>query len=408
MALEVEGRMELCPRLQEAVMARHVQELEKRWRREAERTRRIPDSPMNEGEKIYSQNNEDGILAALFARIDTSNRFFVEIGASDGTENCTRNLFDNGWRGVWIEADPVLAERALRLSLPGVTVIKAGASPSNIEDLLRRAAVPSKPDLVVIDIDGNDYWVLCALLQTFLPRMLLVEYNATFLPGQAWVQRYTFNRAWDKTFRHGASLEALTRIVRPAGYRLVGCDSNGVNAFFVHKRAASPELDPSESVAWHYTAPWFSPLPFGHPRSRDAVRPMVALPVDELARIELARPQRAGTPGSVPPGSPVFISVAVCNRSTVPLTSGPPAPVKLCVRWFNSEGRLMGPQRGRTCLPYRLNPGRDLRVTLGAQAPRAPDHYRLGVALVQEGVAWLSDLRGEGGLVSIPVEVMAG
>jgi hypothetical protein len=34
--------------------------------------------------QVYSQNNEDGIIAEIFRRIGTENRTFVEFGVGDG------------------------------------------------------------------------------------------------------------------------------------------------------------------------------------------------------------------------------------------------------------------------------------------------------------------------------------
>ena len=36
----------------------------------------------------FSQNGEDGVIEEIFRRIGIVNAQFVEIGASDGTENC--------------------------------------------------------------------------------------------------------------------------------------------------------------------------------------------------------------------------------------------------------------------------------------------------------------------------------
>src|SRR5439155_21407424 len=141
-------------------------------------------------------------------RIGAAEKFFVEIGASDGTENCTRNLAEQGWRGVWVEADPVAAGQARAVAPQGVTVVASGVTRNNVTGILRDAGVPPAPDLVVVDIDGNDWWVLRSLLQSFTPRVLVAEYNATFRPGHWWVMRYRENRSWDHTFRHGASLDA--------------------------------------------------------------------------------------------------------------------------------------------------------------------------------------------------------
>src|SRR5271165_3769335 len=56
--------------------------------------------------QVYSQNGEDGIIAEIFRRIGTNDRFFVEVGIGDGLQNNSRFLLETGWRGVWIDSDP--------------------------------------------------------------------------------------------------------------------------------------------------------------------------------------------------------------------------------------------------------------------------------------------------------------
>jgi hypothetical protein len=48
---------------------------------------------------------------------------------------------------------------------------------------------------------------------------------------------------------YGASLAALTALSEERGYRLVGCDSSGTNAFFVRRELASelPTRRPEEA-----------------------------------------------------------------------------------------------------------------------------------------------------------------
>ncbi|MBQ1915485.1 MAG: hypothetical protein II178_09745, partial [Selenomonadaceae bacterium] len=56
------------------------------------------------GFKVYSQNEEDGILQEIFRRIGTTNRQFVEFGVEDGLESNSHYLLLQGWKGLWIEA----------------------------------------------------------------------------------------------------------------------------------------------------------------------------------------------------------------------------------------------------------------------------------------------------------------
>ena len=40
----------------------------------------------NYGYKVYSQNDEDGIIEEIFNRIGTTNKRFIEFGVQDGLE----------------------------------------------------------------------------------------------------------------------------------------------------------------------------------------------------------------------------------------------------------------------------------------------------------------------------------
>jgi hypothetical protein len=55
------------------------------------------------GYKVYSQNDEDGIIAEIFNRIGTSSKTFVEFGVQDGLECNSHFLLHKGWSGLWIE-----------------------------------------------------------------------------------------------------------------------------------------------------------------------------------------------------------------------------------------------------------------------------------------------------------------
>ena len=58
-----------------------------------------------DGYKIYSQNDEDGIINSIFKDIGLDNKFFIEIGIGNGIENNTHNLLLQNWNGVWIDTN---------------------------------------------------------------------------------------------------------------------------------------------------------------------------------------------------------------------------------------------------------------------------------------------------------------
>jgi len=88
------------------------------------------------------------------------------------------------------------------------------------------------------------------------PRVIVVEYNATFGPERSVTIPYTRGfdryRAHASGFYHGASLTALARLGERKGYVLAGCDSRGTNAFLVDAEAAAGAFDavtPAEAFA---------------------------------------------------------------------------------------------------------------------------------------------------------------
>jgi hypothetical protein len=102
----------------------------------------------------------------------------------------------------------------------------------NVDRLLAASGPGSTPDLLSIDVDGNDYWIWEAI-RSVDPRVVVIEYNATWFPPLAFTIRYQENFRWDGTNYFGASLKALELLGRRKGYCLVGCNFSGVNAFFV-------------------------------------------------------------------------------------------------------------------------------------------------------------------------------
>lgn len=172
----------------------------------------------------YSQNGEDGVIAAIFAMIGTTGRYFVEFGAEDGMQSNARYLAKKkGWTGLWMDGGDWPPENGVK---------KEFITAENIESLFVKYGVPGEFDLLSIDIDGNDYWVWKAIT-SYRPRAVVIEYNAHIPPWESKSIPYDPRFRWDKSDYYGASLLALKKLGEKKGYTLIGTDKNGVNAFFV-------------------------------------------------------------------------------------------------------------------------------------------------------------------------------
>lgn len=224
------------------------------------------------GFRVYSQFDEDGIIAEIFRRIGETSRTFVEFGAGDGFENCTAFLLFQGWSGLWIEGDPQRTERirstrADEIAAGRLSVRNALITPDNIDSLIASAGLKGEIDLLSVDIDGNDYHVL-ERIEAVQPRAIVVEYNSKFPPPVRWIMPRNDAHVWDETDRSGASLSALHALLDKRGYALVGCSIAGVNAFFVRKELADGKFAQPFSPENHYQPPRYYLAPgfyVGHP-----------------------------------------------------------------------------------------------------------------------------------------------
>jgi len=242
------------------------------WSEELAKPRNAdPKRLLRYGAKVFSQNEEDGMIQEVFRRIGTGQRTFIEFGVETGVQCNTVKLLLEGWRGLWLEgsaADVAEIRRSLAsyMSNGGLTVKEAMVTAENVNDLFRQAGFSGEIDLLSIDIDFNDYWVWKAI-EVIKPRLVVIEYNATLRPPMSLTVPYQPTMHWDGTNYFGASLEALVKLGQAKGYRVVGCNFSGTNAFFVRDDLCGEHFVTPATAEEHYEPPryFFSSLNVGHP-----------------------------------------------------------------------------------------------------------------------------------------------
>lgn len=199
-------------------------------------------------QKIYSQHGEDGILNFIFSSIGTTNKFCVEIGCGDGQECNMRFFLENGWKGILIDnvaslnckfkekfptGNNEIVEKKIRIPETIKNYFKDEfVTIDNINNIFLKYKISCYVDLLSIDIDYNTFWLWDAII-AIKPRVVVIEYNSQFPPTESKVVKYFPHAGWDWTNYYGASLLALVKLGYKKGYDLVGCDSSGVNAFFI-------------------------------------------------------------------------------------------------------------------------------------------------------------------------------
>jgi hypothetical protein len=199
--------------------------------------------------RCFSQHGEDGVIAEILTRIGITAGFFVEFGIETGREgNCVFLADVLGWEGLFIEPDGAsYSELTVKYAGGRVQTVNAAVTPQNVESLFAAAHVPPEPDVLSIDVDGQDYWIWESL-EAHWPRVVVIEYNAVLPAGQRLVQPPDNDRRWEGTDYFGSSLDALCSLADRKGYRLVHTDLAAINAFFVRSDLGTGVLPNSDEV----------------------------------------------------------------------------------------------------------------------------------------------------------------
>lgn len=219
--------------------------------------------------RLFSQNGEDGVLLEILHRVGVDQGWFIEFGAGTGHEgNCVLLADVLGWEGIFLEGDPSFYAR-LEAKYHGshrIRTAHALVGPETADALFESHGAPEEPDVLSIDVDGDDWWIWQAITRV-RPRVVIIEYNAT-LPVDRALVRPRSDRGWDSTAWFGASLGAYEHLGAEKGYRLVHTELTGTNAFFVRTDLLGSLADvepPRRAANLMLTGVTLEPDPEGRP-----------------------------------------------------------------------------------------------------------------------------------------------
>lgn len=164
------------------------------------------------------------MLAHVLSRLPDANKWVIEFGACDGLafSNSAELIADEEYHAVLIEPDDIQFSMlvANMRPYPRVICLKefVGVDGDKCLDvLLADTAAPFDPDLMIVDVDNNDYHIFKAI-EKYLPKVLMIEINSTLLPEQEKVAEFNAPFVFGK---HGSSILSMTRLAERKGYRLI-------------------------------------------------------------------------------------------------------------------------------------------------------------------------------------------
>ncbi len=168
-------------------------------------------------------------------------RSVANLGANDGVSgDPTFQLFESGWSGLAVEPSKEVqngfVERPLweRLweNLPWDRVVKddTPVTPNNVIAIFERARLPHDLDVLKIDLDSYDIFVVERLLRhsPFRPKIIVMEINEKIPPPIMFAPNFRREYKWAGDHFMASSASMVVRTLQPLGYRSVVIDWNNI------------------------------------------------------------------------------------------------------------------------------------------------------------------------------------
>lgn len=206
------------------------------------------------GFRVFSQGDEDGKIVYIFSLIGFTNKKCLDMAFASPYGANTTNLICNwGFTGLLVQGNNLSTTKAFFNAHKDTCVypptsVRAWITAENVNNICMNNGVTGEIDLFSLDMDGVDYYIWKSL-NVIQPRVVVVEYQDILGPDVLLTVPYKpdFNRYDVHPDFCGASLSAFVKLAKEKGYRLVGTNHLGYNAFFI-KNGIGEDVLPEISV----------------------------------------------------------------------------------------------------------------------------------------------------------------
>jgi hypothetical protein len=180
-------------------------------------------------------HGEAKILLEICAELNISNGYYVDIGASDGWASSSTFPFARSpkFSGLSIELDNKKFKKMQYIykNFKNAHLSKSKVTPVNVLDLLNEFDVPQNFDVLNLDVDSYDLFIIKELLKTFQPKIVSMEINEKIPVPIYFTVNYDENHSWKGDHFFGCSLQAAHEELSKFDYKLYTVIYN--NAIFI-------------------------------------------------------------------------------------------------------------------------------------------------------------------------------
>lgn len=190
--------------------------------------------------KIYSQCGEEGFIEFILKNIGVEGGYLIEFGAGDGItlSNSYYFITEKGFSSTLFDGDTKGNEH----------VTKAWIDFEFAENLaLQLNKQKPELDLFLIDLDGNDLYILNVFVGTLSvkPKLVVCEINPIWKRDEAYAIEYNPSHVWKNNTYYGMSLNAAEIMMKSHGYTLIFVNDS-LNAYFLRNDLLPGEPEPVE------------------------------------------------------------------------------------------------------------------------------------------------------------------
>ena len=237
------------------------------WKMAFKQNIKLFDDVKDVGFRCYSQFDEDGIILYLLTLVGNKNKIVVEICCGDGQESMSANLIINhGYKGFLFDGSFKKIQAAKKFfskhkdcSLVKPTITNKWITKENINNILFDNGVEGEIDILVIDMDGVDYYIWEAI-DKINPRICVFEVHNVIPHNVSLTVPYSDDFDYlkqDKKLQDFRSVSptAMNKLSEKKGYTFVGNNKHGFNVFYVRNDLLN-ELLPKPSLESIYDNEW--------------------------------------------------------------------------------------------------------------------------------------------------------
>jgi len=197
-------------------------------------------------EKFYSDTTEDKVLKIMTDILGIRKGTILDIGAGEVKGSNSQYLIKKGFKAWRIDRHKRMKD-----------VIHAHVEKDTIKKLLDDHRCPKRVNILCLDIDNMDWWILRALLQSgYKFDLAVIEFNPAFNHTQTYTKPYIYKARKTGNSFYGASIRAFYELFNKYKYSIFYTASN--NAFFIKNKHLSERgtIDLSEFHPKIWVEPW--------------------------------------------------------------------------------------------------------------------------------------------------------